>query len=69
MGKLLRGLTLLGGAAGIAYALKSYLTRSAETGGDSVQLSFEDGTSETLAAAEAEELADIAGAVLAASGR
>jgi hypothetical protein len=69
LGKLLRGLTLLGGVAGIAYALKSYLTRSAETGGGSVQLSFEDGTSDTLVSAEAEELADIAGAVLRSSGR
>lgn len=69
MSKLLRGAALLGVAAGAAYAVKSYLDRSRETGGGEVQLSFEDGTSETLVASEAEEFTDIARGILGVSGR
>lgn len=69
LGKLLKGAALFGAAAGTAYAVKSYLDRSRETLGGEVQLSFEDGTSETLAAKESEEFVDIASAVLRNSGR
>ena len=69
MRKLLRGAFLLGAAAGTAYAVKSYLERSGAKEGGEVQLSFEDGTSETLAREEAEELTDIASGVLRESGR
>lgn len=69
MSKLLRGAALLGVAAGAAYAVKSYLERSEGTGGGEVQLSFEDGTSETLVSSEVEEFTDIARGILGASGR
>lgn len=68
MGKLLRGAALLGVAAGAAYAVKSYLERSHETGGGEVQLSFEDGTSQTLGSDEAEEFTDVARGILGAGG-
>lgn len=69
MGKLKRA-ALLGAVAGAAaYAVKSYLDRSAQTDGGEVQISFEDGASETLTGAEAEEFADIARGVLRVSGR
>lgn len=69
MGKLKRA-ALLGAATGaVAYAVKSYLDRSAGTDGGEVQISFEDGSSETLTGAEAEEFADIARGILQASGR
>lgn len=69
MKRLLKGLGLLGVAAGTAYAVKSYLERSASTGGGEVQISFEDGSSETLVSTEAEEFADIARGILGAGGR
>lgn len=69
MRKLLRGAALLGVAAGTAYAVKSYLDRSNDTGGGEVQISFEDGASETVSPAESEEFTDIARGVLRASGR
>lgn len=69
MGKLLKRLTLLGAAAGAAYAVKSYFDKSGETDGGEVQLSFDDGSSETLSAAESEGFTDIARSVLGASGR
>lgn len=69
MSKLLRGAALLGVAAGAAYAVKSYLERSEGTSGGEVQLSFEDGTSETLGSKEAEEFTDIARGILGSSGR
>ena len=67
MKKLLRNLTLLGAAAGVAYAARSYLAKSPEA--DTVQISFEDGTSESLDSVEAEEFTEIAHSVLQASGR
>ena len=69
LSKLRRGAVLLGVAAGAAYAVKSYLRRSHETGGGEVQLSFEDGTSQTLVSEEAEEFTDIARSILGAGGR
>lgn len=69
MSKLLKRAAVLGAVAGAAYAVKSYLGRTAETSGGEVQISFEDGTSETLSSAESEEFADIARSVLEASGR
>jgi hypothetical protein len=69
LGKLLRGVALLGAAAGAAYAVKSYLDRSAGAGGGEVQISFEDGTSETLGREETEEFTDIAEGVLRSGGR
>lgn len=69
MSRLLKRAAALGAAAGIAYAVKSYLGRSAGTEGIEVQISFENGVSETLSAAESEELADIARGVLEAGGR
>lgn len=69
MGKLLKRAALLGAAAGAAYAVKSYLDRPDEADGGEVQISFEDGTSETLASAGAEEFTDIARGVLRSSGR
>lgn len=68
MKRLLKGLTLLGVAAGTAYAVKNYLGGPDATD-DAVQISFGDGTSETLGSAEAEEFTDIASGVLWASGR
>lgn len=69
LGKLKRA-ALLGVVAGTAaYAVKSYLERSAGTDGGEVQISFGDGSSETLVAAEAEEFSDIARSILQASGR
>lgn len=69
MKKLLRSLTLLGVAAGTAYAVKSYLEKPSSAEADAVQISFEDGTSESLDSVEAEEFTDIARGVLQASGR
>ena len=69
MKKLLRNLTLLGAAAGAAYAAKSYLAKSSEADAEAVQISFEDGTSELLDSVEAEEFTDIARSVLQSSGR
>lgn len=69
MKKLLRNLTLLGAAAGAAYAARGYLAKPSGAEADAVQISFEDGTSESLAPAEAEEFTDIARGVLQASGR
>ncbi|WP_152670670.1 hypothetical protein [Rubrobacter aplysinae] len=69
MRKLLKGAALLGAAVGTAYAVKAYLDRSAGAGGDEVQISFEDGTTEMLSADEAKEFTDIASGVLRSSGR
>ena len=69
MSRLLKKAAVLGAAAGVAYAVKSYLGRSSRTGGIEVQISFENGVSETLSAAESEEFADIARGVLEAGGR
>lgn len=62
-------MTLLGAAAGAAYAARSYLARPSAADAEAVQISFEDGTSESLDSVEAEEFTDIARSVLRASGR
>lgn len=69
MKKLLGSLALIGAAAGAAYAARSYLAGSPNVGVDAVQISFEDGASESLGSMEAEEFTDIARSVLRASGR
>ncbi len=71
MRKLLKRLFLLGAAAGAILALRNYLGRSEATGPESVQVSFSDGSTETLpkTSAEAREFTDIASKVLEASGR
>lgn len=71
MRKLFKRLLLLGAAAGAVLALRSYLGRQEESGPESVQVSFSDGSTETLpkASAEAREFTDIASKVLQAAGR
>ena len=61
MKRLLRGLLLLGGLAGAAYAARSYLQGEA-AGQDVVQLVFDDGSTRSLASntVEGQEFTDIA---------
>ena len=68
MDKLLKRAALIGAVAGAAYAVKSYFDRDTEAVEGEVQISFEDGTSETLSSADSEELVDIARSVLEAGG-
>ena len=61
MKRLLRGLVLLGAAAGGVYAARSYLQRGPAQQG-AVQLVFDDGSSHTLASntLEGQEFTDLA---------
>lgn len=61
MKRLLRGLLLLGGLVGAAYAARSYL-QGEPAGQDAVQLVFDDGSTQTLASntVEGQEFTDIA---------
>ncbi len=61
MKRLLRGLLLLGGLAGAAYAARSYM-QGEPAGQDAVQLVFDDGSMHSLASntVQGQEFTDIA---------
>jgi Ser/Thr protein kinase RdoA (MazF antagonist) len=60
--KMLRGLVLIGALAGVAVAVRNYVSKSAVSGEEVVQITFDDNTSQALAAnsVEGQEFTDIA---------
>lgn len=62
MRKLFKGLVFLGVAAGVAVAVKNYLEGGEAAGEESVQITFDDGSTKGLAsnAIEGQEFTDIA---------
>ena len=65
MKKLLVRIALLGAAAGAALAIRSYLQNSGNGSGE-VQITFDDGSTDALDAAEVQEYTDIARQLLEA---
>lgn len=62
MKKMLRSLVVIGALAGAAMAVRNYLSQSAVSGEEVVQITFDDNTSKAIAAnsVEGREFADIA---------
>lgn len=62
MKKMLGRLLLIGALAGAAFAVRNYLSESAGSGEEVVQITFDDNTSQALAAnsVEGQEFTDIA---------
>lgn len=62
MKKMLGRVLLIGALAGAAVAARNYLTKSAVSGEEIVQITFDDNTSQALAAnsVEGQEFTDIA---------
>ncbi|MGH3087108.1 MAG: hypothetical protein ACRDSJ_07290 [Rubrobacteraceae bacterium] len=62
MRKLFKGLVFLGIAAGVAVAVKNYLEGKEAPGEESVQITFDDGSTKGLASntIEGQEFTDIA---------
>lgn len=65
MKKLFGGVILLGAAAGAVLAVRSYL-ESSDGGTGEVQITFDDGSTDSLGSAEVQEYTDIARQLLEA---